>query len=336
MPISPSNKPVLALTMGDPSGIGAEIILKSLAKNSVKRLADYILVGDSRILHKTSSFLKRHQKKSCKFSSGSVAILDLKNVPLASFSFGKERRAYGKAAIEYIEKACGLVRANIADGIVTAPINKSSAKKAGFNFPGHTEFLADSFGIEEFVMMLTGGPLRVSLVSRHLPLKEVPRYLTSQKIINTIKATLQTLKNDFNISRPKVGVCALNPHGGESGLFGTEENRIIIPAVKKFSRKSVVGPFPADALFYDAYRGKFDAVICLYHDQGLIPLKMIARDSGVNVTLGLPFARTSPDHGTAFDIAGKGIADPSSMEAAIRLAAFMALNRKTNAYKKRY
>jgi 4-hydroxythreonine-4-phosphate dehydrogenase len=217
--------------------------------------------------------------------------------------------------------------------MVTGPINKSSAKKAGLRFPGHTEYLADLAKVKDYVMMLVGGPLRVSLVTRHVPLSKVPGLLTVGDIERTIKITLEALKEDFGIKHPRIGVCALNPHASDGGIFGNEEKRIISPAVNKFRRLGVSGPYPADSLFYDAYHGKFDSVICLYHDQGLIPLKMIARDTGVNVTLGLGFIRTSPDHGTAFDIAGKGLADPSSMETAIRMAAEMALNRR-HAFKK--
>lgn len=343
MPISLSNKVVVALTLGDPSGIGPEIILKSLAKPSIRRLASFIIVGDKNVLQKTSIFLSRYYKKFLKKSQvisrhdykfkreiyeGHISLIDLKNVAINSFSFGKERATYGKASVDYIEKAYELVKANIADCMVTAPINKSAIKKAGFKFPGHTEYFASLQGAKKFVMMLVGGLLRVSLVTRHIPISEVPKNLTSKDIADTIEITLNALRTDFNIPKPKIGVCALNPHSGEGGIFGKEEIRIIAPAVKKFRKANVVGPIPADAIFYDAYRGKFDSVICLYHDQGLIPLKMIARDSGVNVTLGLGFVRTSPDHGTAFDIAGKGKASSRSMEMAIRLAVSMVMNRK--------
>lgn len=362
MPTSPSSKPRrlrLALTMGDPAGIGPEIILRALAKPSVKNLADYIIVGDSKILNKTKDTLSRRRISRLKdlskvypvrdrllldsrfwlsnsFSNG-VNILDLENVPMSGFSFGKENAACGKASIEYIGRAFDLVKSGAADGMVTAPINKAAARKSGFQFPGHTEYLASLSGADadNFVMMLTGGHLRVSLVTRHIRLGDVSEKITGKNISDTITTTLDALKTDFRIAKPRVGVCALNPHGGESGIFGDEEERIIAPAVRRFKISGVRGPFPADSIFYDAYRGKFDCVVCLYHDQGLIPLKMVARNSGVNITLGLGFVRTSPDHGTAFDIAGKGKADPGSMEAAIKTAAFMAAGRKRNAVKKR-
>ena len=334
MPTSLSSKPVLALTMGDPAGIGPEIILKALAKPAVKNLANYIVVGDLKILNKTKDVLEKHHVPCLKDLSG-INILDLENVPLSGFSFGEEKAAYGKASIEYIERAFKLVKSGAANGMVTAPINKASARKSGFPFPGHTEYLASLAGTKNFVMMLMGGPLKVSLVTRHIRLSDVSKKLTVKNIGDTVAMTLATLKTDFGIAHPRIGVSALNPHASDGGMFGDEEEKTILPAIRKFRKSGVQGPFPADSIFYDAYNGRFDCVICLYHDQGLIPLKMIARDSGVNITLGLGFVRTSPDHGTAFDIAGKGKADPRSMEIAIKTAARMALNRKKDALKKR-
>ncbi len=332
MPTSLSNRLNVALTMGDPSGIGSEIILKSLAKPSVRKLANFIIIGDKKILKKTAAFLK----KTHRYLFEKLEIVDLKNVPMGPFSFGGVKAAYGKASVEYIKMAYQMLEDSIIDCIVTAPINKSAISKAAFKFPGHTEFLASLSGKKKFVMMLVGGPLRVSLVTRHIPLNAVSSEISQESIIDAIRITFDALMLDFNIPRPKIGVCALNPHSGEGGIFGREEIKKIAPAVKAFRNKNVTGPIPADALFYDAYRGRFDGVICLFHDQGLIPLKMIARDTGVNVTLGLDFIRTSPDHGTAFNIAGKGKADSRSMEAAIKLAVSMAVNRKSHVNKKRY
>ncbi|MBL7070644.1 MAG: 4-hydroxythreonine-4-phosphate dehydrogenase PdxA [Candidatus Omnitrophica bacterium] len=348
MPTSPSNKPVAAITMGDPSGIGPEIILKSLSKPDIRRLATYIVVGDLKTLRRSSAALsapcKSLLKKIHVISGGSISnkedltavgdrvmLLDLANIPPGDHSFGKERAAYGKASVEYIKRGYGLIRAGIADCIVTAPINKASAKKSGFRFPGHTEYFITSSGAKRAAMMLIGGPLRVSLVTRHIPISSISGKLSSDSIEKTIDITLQALKRDFNIARPRIGVCGLNPHSGEGGMFGKEELSAIAPAVSRYKRSNITGPLPADSIFYYAYRGKYDAVICMYHDQGLIPLKMIARDTGVNVTLGLDFVRTSPDHGTAFDIAGKGDADPRSMEEAIKLAVAMCNNRRVNA-----
>jgi len=331
MPTSPSGRPVVALACGDPSGIGPEIIIKSLASPSIRRLADFVVIGDSRVLRRTASSMGSGRRRL----PANARVADMGNVQMRSFSFGREKAAYGKASVEYIEEAYRMVASGAADCMVTAPINKSSARKSGFKFPGHTEFLAELSGRDNPVMMLVGGPLKVSLVTRHIALSEVSGRLTTAMVAGTIKTTLESIRSDFGISAPKIGVAALNPHAGEGGIFGREEIEVVRPAVKKFTNAGASGPIPADALFYDAYRGRFDAVVCLYHDQGLIPLKMIARSTGVNVTLGLGFVRTSPDHGTGFDIAGKDAADPRSMEEAIKLAVFMAAKHGKDAYKKR-
>ncbi len=206
--------------------------------------------------------------------------------------------------------------------LVTAPISKKLLRDAGYRFEGHTELLAHVARTKRFAMMLVGGPLRVSLVTIHVPLAKVPRLLSTKRIVEVIELSHDVCKR-LGIRRPKIGVAGLNPHAGEGGLLGGEEQRIIAPAIQSAKRKGigVTGPWPADTLFHKAYNGEFDAVVAMYHDQGLAPLKMIAFDSGVNLTLGLPFVRTSPDHGTAFDIAGKGIANPASIIAAINLAA---------------
>lgn len=212
--------------------------------------------------------------------------------------------------------------------LVTAPISKKLLRDAGYRFEGHTELLAHIARTKRFAMMLVGGPLRVALVTIHVPLAKVPRLLSTKKIIEVIELSHDMCRR-FGIRHPRIGVAGLNPHAGESGLLGDEERRIIAPAVRRAARKkiNVTGPWPADTLFHKAYHGEFDAVVAMYHDQGLVPLKMIAFDSGVNLTLGLPFVRTSPDHGTAFDIAGKNIARPDSMIAAINLAANLAARR---------
>ena len=209
--------------------------------------------------------------------------------------------------------------------LVTAPISKQLLRDAGYPFEGHTELLAHIARTKRFAMMLVGGPLRVALATIHVPIAKVPRLLSARRIIEVIELSHDVCKR-FGIRRPKIGVAGLNPHAGEDGLLGDEERRIIAPAVRRVAHRlpGVSGPWPADTLFHKAYHGGFDAVVAMYHDQGLAPLKMIAFDSGVNLTLGLPFVRTSPDHGTAFDIAGKGIANPASMIAAINLAAQLA------------
>lgn len=213
--------------------------------------------------------------------------------------------------------------------LVTAPISKQLLRDAGYRFEGHTELLAHVARTKRFAMMLVGGPLRVSLATIHVPLAQVPRLLSKRRITEVIELSHDVCKR-FGIRLPRIGVAGLNPHAGEGGLLGHEEQLIIAPAVRQATRKGInaTGPWPADTLFHKAYHGEFDAVVAMYHDQGLAPLKMIAFDTGVNLTLGLPFVRTSPDHGTAFDIAGKGIANPASMIAAINLAAELSQSRK--------
>jgi len=281
-----NKKPVIAITIGDSAGIGLEIIKKALAHQDNSK-ALFLVIGE---------------KVKCK--PGVVSA------------------ASGKAAIGCIKTAVDLIKRGKADALVTAPINKEAAGLAGFKFPGHTEYLAYLTGTKKFAMMLAVDKLRVVLATRHIALKDVAKRLNSRQIYDAIILTSATLKKYFKIKNPKIAVCALNPHAGENGLFSDEEKRIIMPAIRNAARtiKNITGPMAADALFYRAYRGEFDAEIAMYHDQGLIPLKMAGRDSAVNITLGLPFIRTSPAHGTAFDIAGKGIADPSSMIEAIKLA----------------
>lgn len=285
-------RPTVAITMGDPAGIGLEITKKALARHEISRRASFLVVGDA-----------------CK-----------------KFKPGMVNAACGRAAIEYIDEAVGLIKSGAADALVTAPISKEAINLAGFKWPGHTEYLAHLTKTKKFAMMLIGGPLRVVLATRHIALKDVSEKLNKTEIYDAIILAHAALKRYFRIKHPRIAVCALNPHSGEGGLFGSEEKRIIIPAIKKALPKvpGIIGPLPADSLFYDAYRGKFDAEIVMYHDQGLIPLKMIAKDTAVNITLGLPFVRTSPAHGTAFDIAGTNKANPSSMIEAIRLACRLA------------
>jgi 4-hydroxythreonine-4-phosphate dehydrogenase len=231
-------------------------------------------------------------------------------------------------AIDWIVQGAKRCLAGELAGLVTAPISKQLLRDAGYRFEGHTELLAHVARTKRFAMMLVGGPLRVALATIHVPLAKVPRLLSKRRITEVIELSHDICKR-FGIRRPKIGVAGLNPHAGEGGLLGGEERRIIAPAIRQAVRKGMnaTGPWPADTLFHKAYHGEFDAVVAMYHDQGLTPLKMIAFDTGVNLTLGLPFVRTSPDHGTAFDIAGKRIANPASMIAAINLAARLAARK---------
>jgi len=337
MRTSHSNNKLVVITGGDPAGIGPETILKSLLGSEFtkaftppfghKSPFTPIVVGDygvflkvSKRLNQDISFVKPQEFSN--INHGRINFIDLDNVSGKGFKFGIIDKSYGKASMEYLLCALKVLKKIKNSALVTAPINKESINRAGFKFPGHTEFLSDKTKSKAVTMMLVGGPLKVSLVTRHIGLSKVSQVLKKENIIKTTLDTNFVLKKFFKIKNPKIGIAALNPHGGEGGLFGKEDKLIIEPAVDYLKKKikKVTGPHPADSLFYKAYGGKLDAVVCMYHDQGLIPLKMIAFEKGVNLTIGLPFVRTSPDHGTGFDIAGKGKASPSAMLEAIKLA----------------
>lgn len=308
--------------MGDPSGVGAEVTLKALASHKVKGLADFFVIGDR--------FTAEKAAKKSGLDISNVSILDLSNVNPKNFSYGISRPEYGAASIAYIDKALDLFRNGLADALVTAPINKLSVSRVGFkHFEGHTEYLAGKTGTKDFSMVFVGGPLKISLVTRHIALRDVPIKIKPQAIYKNIRILHFCLTKYFRIKRPRIAVAGLNPHAGEGGMFGTEENSAIEPAVRKAENAlgNVYGPLPPDIIFHDLLKKKFDAAVALYHDQALIPFKLLYFSNGVNLTAGLPFIRTSPDHGTAFDIAGKGVADPESMIEAIRLAVKLSLRR---------
>ncbi len=250
------------------------------------------------------------------------ALKDPRIKRLADFFIIEARDGVG---FDAIEKAVGILKRCEVDGLVTAPVNKAAINRAGIAFKGHTEYLAEAFHVKKFVMMFCREDFRVSLVTRHVALKDVAASLSREKIKDTIVLTEKAMREDFRIKRPRICVCGLNPHCGENGLMGDEEKRIVGPVVASLKSRirRLEGPLPADVAFYMAHKARFDVVVAMYHDQGLGPFKMVAFEDGVNVTLGLPFVRTSPDHGTAYDIAGKGIANPVSMKAALKLAVNM-------------
>ena len=295
----------IGITLGDPAGIGPEIVRAALTSGCLPTSTDYIVIG--------------------KF---------------ADWSLGKPTHETARAAAAALEEALALARTKAIDAVVTGPIHKARMYEIGFKFPGQTEFFAHRCGVQNFAMLLTGGKITVALVTTHLPLAEVPRALKKEEIVR-VGLLLHQFLQRRGIERPRIAVAGLNPHAGESGALGREEIEIIAPAITELSPvrnqdqsgsdQSAIfaGPFSPDTLFHHVAKGEWDAVLCMYHDQGLIPLKLHAFYEGVNVTLGLPFPRTSPDHGTAFDIAGKGIARPDSMIAAIKLAAELANETRT-------
>jgi 4-hydroxythreonine-4-phosphate dehydrogenase len=321
----------LAVTMGDPGGIGPEIVVKALHSAEVRDICMPVIIGDASVIAEMVRLLKLPLKvrtvgdpKDAKQRKGTIDVLD---VPATS-SFVKNRPTVegGRACVGYIRKAVELALNKHVKGIVTAPISKEALKMAGCRWPGHTEMLADLTGTRDYAMMLTGGPLRVILVTIHTALKNVPGFITKPKIATTIRLAKKAC-DMLGLKNPRIAVAGLNPHAGEAGMFGNEEIKKIIPAIKMAALEGnfVSGPYPPDTVFHKAYKGEVDIIVCMYHDQGLIPLKMIAFDTGVNVTVGLPFVRTSPDHGTAYDISWRGVADPSSMIEAIKLAVRLRL-----------
>jgi 4-hydroxythreonine-4-phosphate dehydrogenase len=338
VPTSRSGSVRLALTIGDPAGIGPEVLVKALNAWPKRGSVPVLILGGAFLLNA----LSRKFRLALRFAdvpslegwerhTDAVPCFFTGNAPSA-LPRGRSQKALTVAAVRSIELAAHAAMDGRADAVVTPPINKAALKKAGFDIPGHTEFLAKLAGVKNFEMMLSGGPLRVVLVTRHQALKHVPALATKKRVEDCIDLTVQELKRSFGIARPRVAVCGLNPHAGEEGTIGLEEIKVIGPAVRASRRRNpgaeIIGPIAPDTLFIDAYRGKYDAEICMYHDQGLIPLKMISRGRGVNVTLGLPFVRTSPDHGTAYDIAGKGTADPGSMMEALDMAFELARARR--------
>jgi 4-hydroxythreonine-4-phosphate dehydrogenase len=333
-----NRKPVIGITMGDPAGIGPEIILKVLGDADVYEKCSPFVIGSEEVLKKTardlSTTLAIHKNPDLRnFAPGKERLYLLDPDPaLIEFSPGIPTTRGGKAAGKYIEKGAQLALKGEIDAITTGPINKETLKNAGYPFPGHTEFFASLSKTEEFGMMLAGGPFKIIFVTIHEPIAKVPSLIKKARVLKTIRLLSREMKNLFGIPSPMLGIASLNPHGGENGLFGEEELKEIIPAVQQARSEGIhisdlVSP---DALFYKAYHGEYDAVVVMYHDKGLIPLKMIAFKESVNLTLGLPFIRTSVDHGTAYDIAGKGIADPSSLKAALLLAAKLSLKKSTN------
>ncbi|WP_173048678.1 4-hydroxythreonine-4-phosphate dehydrogenase PdxA [Nitrospira sp. KM1] len=330
-------RPRLGITMGDPAGIGPEVIAKALMTDKLKSLPIPLVIGSASVMQRTVQKLKLkmrviHVKDHQEDGGGRdvIAVLDPLDRPLMRFKPGTAAAETGAASVAYIRKAVTLAQSGYIDGMVTAPINKEAINMAGCHFPGHTELLADLTRARESGMMILGGPLKIMFATTHVAIRDLPRLLTRENIGKAIRLAHLALTRLFGIKKPRIGVAALNPHAGEHGLFGDEESRLVLPASKAAQRRGILAsdPLPADTLFGKAARGEYDGVVALYHDQGLIPLKLVAFGSCVNLTVGLPIIRTSVDHGTAFDIVGKGVADPGSLIEAVTLAAALASKRR--------
>ena len=305
----------IGITLGDPAGVGAEVTADALARPALRRSARFVLIGDEILFRKY--FPVRHS--DCIF-------LDQRCLRPNDFRPGHPNLATARASLCYLEKAVELLRLRQIDGLVTAPVSKEAICRIEPAFVGHTEFFARAFGVKDVGMMFVSESLRVILATRHIPLNEVSRAARPSVVYQAIRLAHEALKKYFHLTHPVIAVCGLNPHAGEGGMMGKEEIRNIIPAIQKARHKSIraQGPFAADTLFSPQTARRYDAVVAMYHDQGLIPIKTLYFRKLVNLTVGLPFVRTSPAHGTAFDLAGKNKADASSMIEAVQLAARLA------------
>ena len=326
-----AKRPVIGITMGDPAGIGPEIIVKAILEYDINRICRPVVIGDAEVIKKVLKTCRLRAEikvidkiASAPAGSGKIEIVDLHNIDVKGLKYGVPGKACGSAAVSYIKMAAGLALAKKIDAITTAPINKEIINAAGFQYPGHTELLAELAGTKDFGLMMVGGGLRVILVTTHMALKEVFRHIKKDRVLRTIRLAHKAM-GYFQTKAPRIAVAALNPHAGEGRLFGTEEWDEIMPAVIEARGEGldVSDPLPADTLFHKAKERYYDIVVAMYHDQGLIPLKLLAFGKAVNVTVGLPFIRTSVDHGTAYDIAGKDCADPGSLIEAIKMAVEM-------------
>lgn len=325
-------KPVLGITMGDAAGIGAEIIVKSLSDKHLYEIAQPIVIGDKKMMQRALDLLQSPLKinvvenlDNLNTKYGTIDLVDLDNVP-ADLPYSQVDPRAGKAAYEYVEKAVQYAMANKIQAVVTAPLNKEALHAGGKMFPGHTEILAQLSGTKDYSMMLVSEKLRVIHVTTHVQLRKACDLVKKERVLTVIKLADENAKM-LGFKQPRVAVAGLNPHSGENGMFGDEDRKEIVPAVEAAKQLGInaSGPIPPDTVFHRAANlNEFDIVVVMYHDQGHIPIKLLGFDTGVNVTVGLPFIRTSVDHGTAFPIAGKGIADSKSMTESLYLAAQMA------------
>jgi 4-hydroxythreonine-4-phosphate dehydrogenase len=323
-----ARKPIV-ITMGNPAGIGAEVLLKAFQNPKVMECKPLLVIGSYQLFIQES--------RNCGISLDLISVIENPSeindsLPLQLLSIddkvskevkrGMDSSEAGKCSVQYLQTAVHLLKEGFAAGVVTAPISKNSWSLAAHDYPGHTEFFAETSGTQRYLMSFFSDEMRLALVSRHLPLSQVSSYLSEDKIYEVLSLIYENRRLYGCDDQMRIGVCGLNPHAGENGIIGLEEHDKIIPAIQraKKSGMNVEGPFPADTFFLPSHRFRFDFVVAMYHDQGLIPFKMLAFDRGVNVTLGLPYVRTSVDHGTAYDIVGQGVADSTSMEEAIILA----------------
>lgn len=333
-------RPTIAITMGDPAGIGPEVIVKALSDPVLRHRARYIIYGMNELLSYAADlaefdvFWWRDQYNGrLRSYPHDVVVVDYDQFSMLGNAVRAPSKMGGEASMRFCLDAIDAAKRGLVDAVVTAPIAKESWKLAGYHYPGHTELFAERTGARRYAMMFAGGPLKVVLATVHIPLNGLYGRLNIGAVFQPIELVHEALVNFFGIAKPRIAVAGLNPHASENGQFGDEEERIISPAILMARDQGIdaTGPYPPDTVFLAARDGKFDVVVAMYHDQGLIPVKLLAFDRAVNLTIGLPIIRTSPDHGTAFDIVGRNRANPGSMRSAIELAIDLALKRRPTA-----
>lgn len=334
-----TTKPLLAITMGDPAGSGAEIVTKSLAEAEIRQVCRPVVIGDAATMKEALALTGMPGEvraigdvSEARFEPELIEVVDLENVDLGKLERGRNSPACGQASYEYIKLATELAMKGTVDAIVTSAISKEALNDAGHHYDGHTGLLAHLCGTPDVTMMLVAGQLRVAHVSTHLSLREAIERVRPERILKVLELTDDGLRK-LGVDAPRLAVAGLNPHASEGGLFGDEESKHITPAIEEARRRGLdaSGPHPGDTVFFRTLHGEFDGAIAMYHDQGHVAAKMLGIWLGVNVTLGLPIIRTSVEHGTSFDKAGKGTADPRSLNGALTLASTMAVSRKAAA-----
>ncbi len=325
----------IGITQGDYNGISYEIILKSFLDKRIFEFITPIIYGSTKILNLYKNKLNLQKIQVNKINKPSEAKKNIINIIDCvecdgKVEIGKSTKQAGKAAMFSLNRAVSDIKNKMIDTIVTAPINKKNINSSSFNFPGHTEFFTSKFDAKESIMLMTSEMLKVAVLTGHVPLKDVSNLITEELILSKLRTLNKSLKTDFNLQKPKIAIFGINPHTGDEGLFGKDEQKVIIPAIEKAKEEGmyVFGPYPADGFFGSGNFKKFDAALATYHDQGLIPFKAITIDEGVNFTAGLSIIRTSPAHGTGYDIAGKNIASPKSLINAMFLSAEIFKNRR--------
>ena len=333
------NKPIIGITMGDINGVGPEVVIKALKDTRVLNLITPVIFGSTKTLAYYRKMFELHNFQYSQVKAEGLINHHKINVvncweEMVEINVGQVTAEGGQCAYKSLKKGVYYLKEGHVDALVTAPINKKNIQSKDFDFVGHTEFLTTEFKANDSLMLMVTENVRVGLVSAHIPIREVADHVTSEKVESKLEIFIKTLREDFGIEKPKIAVLGLNPHAGEEGMIGTEEKEVLDPLINKLRKqgKLVFGPFPPDGFFATLQHKKYDGILAMYHDQGLIPFKLMDFALGVNYTAGLSVVRTSPDHGTAYGIAGKNVADPTSMQEAVYLAAQIVKNRKNEVW----